>query len=187
MDFDKLETERIILRTITKTDLDDFLHYRSSAEVARYQFWEPFSRQQAIEYLDKYAHSKPGVPGEWFQLGIVDKITSRLIGDCSIKLDSCDQRIAEVGFSLSHDYQNQGFASEALRGLFDYAFNELNVHRIFAITDCENRACVKLLERLKMRREGHFLKNIWFKGNWGSEYCYAILECEWDSGKFNQL
>ena len=30
-----------------------------------------------------------------------------------------------------------------------------------------------------MRREGHFLQNIWFKGKWGDEYLYAILKEEW--------
>jgi len=179
MDFNKLETGRIILRTISIADQDDFLHYRSNAEVARYQNWEPFNRQQAIEYLEQYAHSKPGIPSEWFQLGIADKKTNRLIGDCAIKLDAYDQRIAEVGFSLSCDYQKRGLASEALSCLLDYAFRELNVHRIFAITDCENIACVRLLERLKLRREGHYLENVWFKGGWGSEYSYAILETEW--------
>jgi RimJ/RimL family protein N-acetyltransferase len=32
-----------------------------------------------------------------------------------------------------------------------------------------------------MRREGHFLKNVWFKGKWGDEYLYAILKEEWQS------
>lgn len=182
MDFDKLDTGRTILRAIEEADLEDFLYYRSNADVARYQYWETFSRDQALEYIKKYGHSEPGIPGEWFQLGIVDKETNRLIGDCSIKLDSLDPRIAEVGCSISCDYQKKGIAREALESLFDYAFRELKVHRISAITDCENAACIKLLERLKMRREGHYVKNVWFKGGWGSEYSYAILEDEWNNG-----
>lgn len=185
MNFNKLESERIILRTVGPVDLEDFLHYRSDAEVARYQYWEPFNRQQAMEYLEQYAHSRPGIPGEWFQLGIADKATNRLIGDCAIKLDAQDPRIAEVGISLSRDYQKRGFAGEALSCLLDYAFCELDVHRVFAIADCENTACVKMLERLKLRREAHFLKNVWFKGAWGSEYHYAILETEWAARRLN--
>ena len=30
-----------------------------------------------------------------------------------------------------------------------------------------------------MRREGHFIENVWFKGGWGDEYQYALLEREW--------
>ena len=58
-------------------------------------------------------------------------------------------------------------------------FDTFDLHRIIAITDCENIASVALLERLGMRREGHFIQNIWFKGKWGDEYLYAILKEEW--------
>lgn len=180
MKFEKLESRRTILRTLEERDLEDFLYYRSNSEVARYQYWQPFTRSEALEYINKHKSSKPGVQGEWFQLGIVDKETNRLVGDCSIRHDALDPRIAEVGCSLSCDYQGRGIAAEVLKCLFDYAFCELKVHRIFAITDCDNIASIKLLEQLKMRREGHFVKNVWFKGNWGSEYIYAILEEEWN-------
>ena len=30
-----------------------------------------------------------------------------------------------------------------------------------------------------MRREGHFIENVWFKGGWCDEYQYALLEREW--------
>ncbi len=64
-------------------------------------------------------------------------------------------------------------------GVLTYAFLTFDLHRIIAITDCENTASVALLERLGMRREGHFLQNAWFKGKWGDEYLYAILKEEW--------
>lgn len=179
MEFTKLETHRLVLRRLEESDLEDFLCCRSNPDVARYQYWEPFTSKQAYSYIKKYRYSKPGIPGEWFQLGIVDKETNRLIGDCALKLDEGEPRNAEVGCNLSYKYQKRGFATEALNCLFSFAFLELGVHRIVAITDCRNIASIKLLERLNMRCEGHFVKNIWFKGNWGSEYSYAILDEEW--------
>jgi RimJ/RimL family protein N-acetyltransferase len=47
------------------------------------------------------------------------------------------------------------------------------------VTDAENAAAATLLERVGMRREGHLLENVWFKGAWGSEFLYAILAREW--------
>jgi ribosomal-protein-alanine N-acetyltransferase len=179
VEFGKLESVRTILRRIEQTDLDDFLYYRSNSQVARYQYWEPFTRSEALEFIEKHKCAKPGIQGEWFPLGIVDKETNRLIGDCSIKIDAFEPRNAEVGCSISCDYQRRGIAAEVLTCFFAYAFCELKVHRISAITDCDNISCIKLLERLMMRREGRFVKNVWFKGNWGSEYIYAILEEEW--------
>jgi len=179
MEFTKLETSRLILRPIEEKNVEDFLYYRSNPDVARYQYWEPFMPDQALDYIKKYRYSKPGIPGEWFQLGILHKETNRLIGDCALKLDEFEPRNAEVGCNLSCDYQKRGIATEAFFCVFNYAFLELKVHRISAITDCENKASIKLLERLNMRREAHFVKNVWFKGNWGSEYSYSILEEEW--------
>ena len=68
-------------------------------------------------------------------------------------------------------YQRQGFAIEAVSCFLTYAFLTFDLHRIIAITDCENAASVALLERLRMRREGHFLQNVWFKGKWGMNIC----------------
>ena len=63
--------------------------------------------------------------------------------------------------------------------MLNYAFTKLELHRVIAITDCENERSVALLSRLGMRREGHFIQNIWFKGKWGDEYLYAVLREEW--------
>ncbi len=68
---------------------------------------------------------------------------------------------------------------EAVSCLLDYAFGDLGLHRVVAITDQENKPSFTLLERLGMRREGCFVQNAWFKGRWASEYLYAVLEDEW--------
>ena len=72
---------------------------------------------------------------------------------------------------------------EAVTRLLDYVFGELCKHRVFAVTDTRNVRAVRLLERLGMRREGHFIRNIWFKGSWGDEYLYALLEEEWSQSR----
>ena len=97
----------------------------------------------------------------------------------ALKPDEWDPRLAEVGFTLGLPYQHQGFAAEAVTAVLEYAFTTLNIHRIQAVTDVENAASIALLERIGMRQEGHFLENVWFRGKWGSEYHYAILEAEW--------
>ena len=58
-------------------------------------------------------------------------------------------------------------------------FGELGFHRIFARCDARNAASYKVMERLGMRREAHFIHNELFKGEWGDEIWYAILQPEW--------
>jgi RimJ/RimL family protein N-acetyltransferase len=53
------------------------------------------------------------------------------------------------------------------------------MHRIYGRCDVRNHGSYKLMERMGMRREAHFIHNEIFKGEWGDEYIYAILEDEW--------
>jgi RimJ/RimL family protein N-acetyltransferase len=52
-------------------------------------------------------------------------------------------------------------------------------HRATAITYVRDPPAVRRLERVGMRREGHFLQDIRFEGSWGDEYLDALLEQEW--------
>ena len=179
MSFATLETPRLILRRFADSDLASFRAYRNDPLVARYQSWETCSEQEAVDFINEQKELEVGTPGRWFQFAIELKGEGTLIGDCSLKVDHGDARQAEVGFTLAREQQGRGYATEAVSRVLDYAFMSLGLHRVVAITDCENRASAALLERLGMRREGHFIQNVWFKGRWGDEYLYAILREEW--------
>ena len=179
VDFTTLETTRLRLRHFRDSDLPLFMAYRNDPEVARYQDWEGISEPEARAFIQEQKKIQPGVPGQGFQIAIELKETGVLIGDCYFIILEHDERQAEIGYTLSRAYQGQGFATEAVSCLLTSAFVQFHLHRITAITDCENLASVALLERLGMRREGHFRQNAWFKGKWDDEYLYAILEEEW--------
>jgi RimJ/RimL family protein N-acetyltransferase len=179
MDFVTLETTRLILRHFTDADLVPFMAYRNDPDVARYQGWEGISEAEAHAFIEEQKLVQPGVPGQWFQIAIALKETGVLAGDCALKIDEHDERQAEIGYTLARAYQGKGIAAEAVSRVLDYAFRTLELHRVIAITDCENAASIALLERLGMRREGHFIQNVWFKGKWADEYLYAILQDEW--------
>jgi RimJ/RimL family protein N-acetyltransferase len=122
--------------------------------------------------------AEPGSPGEWFQFAVMLKGTGQLIGDCGLKTEE-DGRQAEFGVTFAREHQGKGYAYEAVSRLLDYAFADLGMYRVVAIADRQNAPSVALLERLGMRREGSFTRNVWFKGHWASEYLYAILKVEW--------
>jgi RimJ/RimL family protein N-acetyltransferase len=178
-DFTTLETTRLCLRHFRDADLALFMAYRNDPEVAKYQDWEGINEPEARAFLQEQKEVQPGVPGQWFQIAIELKETGMLVGDCALKIEEYDERQAEIGYTLSRAYQGRGIASEAVSCVLEYAFVTLGLHRVIAITDCENVASVALLERLGLRREGHFLQNVWFKGRWGDEYLYAMLQEEW--------
>jgi len=175
--FTCLESQRVLLRRFTEADLPPFLAYLNDPLVARYQTWESYTEQQAKALIDEQKNLDPGVPGRWFIFAAELKEEGLLIGHIALKMQ--DQQQAEIGFTFSRAYQGRGLALESAARVLSYVFTELKLHRVIAITDCENEKSIALLRRLEMRREGHFIQNIWFKGKWADEYLYAILREEW--------
>jgi RimJ/RimL family protein N-acetyltransferase len=175
-----LETQRLILRSLQDADAEPFAKYRSDPEVARYQGWDiPFTLTQATQFIETMKQTQPGTPGAWFQIALQLKTSGQLIGDCAFCVIVDEPQQANIGFTLARHYQGNGYATEAVTRLLDYLFGALNLHRVRAICDVENLASARVLQRLGMRQEAHWIDNVWFKGRWSSEYGYAILEREW--------
>jgi aminoglycoside 6'-N-acetyltransferase len=114
----------------------------------------------------------------WCQLALEDRSLGVLVGDLACKVDEAEPRQLEVGFTLAAAHQGRGYASEALRALLDHAFTVLGMHRVVAVTDARNSPAAALLARVGMRREAHFVENVFFKGEWGSELLFAVLARE---------
>lgn len=179
--FNNMETERLILRKFKESDVDTFFNYRTNPKVVMYQSegWVNYKHEQAVEFVKKQMNFEPGIRDTWFQIAIELKDTGNLIGDIAIHTLPEDINQVEIGFSLNPIYQNKGFGIEAVKRLIEYIFNVLNMHRVIAITDARNKPSVKLLEKVGFRKEGHFIKNAWYKGEYTDEYFFALLKEEW--------
>lgn len=179
-----IQTHRLIIRQLKLSDLSDFHTYRSYPEVTKYQGFDVMTIEQAETFIKNNLKKSYGKAGEWVQYGIEKIETKQLIGDCAIKLNQNDTRIAEIGMTISHHEQQKGFAKECFIGIVQHLFNKKNIHRIVETVDAENIASINLLKSVGFRQEGYFIENIFFKGKWGSEYQYAMLKREWDDREY---
>ncbi len=180
MEFIHIETERLQIRNLRPSHIDEFYSYRSNPDVTKYQGFDVMTMKQAREFINEQKDKQFGKAGEWVQYGIENKVTQKLIGDCAIKLSMDDIRIAEIGITISPDEQKKGYAREALLGILAFLFNSKGIHRVVETVDAENNASVRLLKSIGFKQEGHFIENIFFKGKWGSEFQFAMLKLEWD-------
>jgi ribosomal-protein-alanine N-acetyltransferase len=179
----KLTTRLLNIRNLKPTDLSDFFMYRSNPDVTKYQGFDVMTIEQADEFIKGQLDKEFGKAGEWVQYGIENQATGKLIGDCAIKLDQYDTRIAEIGITISHLEQKKGYAKEVLLGILAFLFDTKEIHRVVEIVDTENSASINLLKSTGFKQEGHFIENVFFKGKWGSEFQYAMLKREWDDKK----
>jgi [ribosomal protein S5]-alanine N-acetyltransferase len=140
--------------------------------------------EQTENFIEDNSTKYFGKAGEWVQYAIENKEPRKLIGDCALKLNNDDIRIAEIGITISHFEQRKGYAKEVLISILTFLFDIKKIHRIVEIVDVENIASICLLKSTGFRQEGHFVENIFFKGKWGSEFQYAMLKKEWDNKKY---
>jgi RimJ/RimL family protein N-acetyltransferase len=181
--FTSLETPRLILRRFRASDLANFMAYRNDREVARYQSWDSISRAEAAKFIAQQSRHRPGIPGKWFQFAAEAKAGGELAGDCALLVIRTTPRIGEIGYTFARAYQHIGLAAEAARAVIDFAFGALALSQVIATTDCRNAPSVALMERLGMKRAGHFLHNAWFKGEWCDEFQYAVSREDWPGNR----
>ncbi len=106
-----------------------------------------------------------------------------LLGEVLLKIASADALQAEVGYIFCPASSGKCYATEAAGAMFELGFVELGFQRMFARLDALNRGSVDVVERLRMRKEAHLLKNDRFNGVWGYGLIYAILKSEWTDFK----
>lgn len=180
-----LETERLILRPFIEGDFEAVHAYASVAENVIYMVWGPNNELDTLEFiLQAIKHSKE-VPYLNYQFAAIEKESRKLIGACNIVM--VRESEGEIGWILHRDYWKQGFGTEMGKKLLQFGFQELGLHRIIAHCDTENYGSFRVMEKIGMRREGHFLEsrlaNKFSKKKYGDEYSYTILTEEWEMHK----
>lgn len=172
-----IQSPRLLLRWLRPDDLDDFLAYRSDPLVMRYQSMSPMNREEAVSFIKSQMDNELGRVGGYQQIGIERKSDGKLIGDCALKIQAAEPRIAEIGYTVNRNFQGQGFATEAVRALIGELFGSMAMHKVVALVDVRNPASSRVLEKLGFTREGHLRKSYFDEvdGDWFDEYWYGLL------------
>ncbi len=175
-----VETERLLLRPFTPADFSALHAYQSRADVTRYLLWDGRTEDQVREALGKKIAATVVVSeGDFLALAIELKETGAVIGDLTLELFSWEHACGELGYIIHPDHHGQGYATEGGRAMLSIAFDVLGLHRVIGRLEPRNVASARVLEKLGMRREAHFVENEYLKGEWQSEAVYAILDREW--------
>lgn len=171
-----IDSRRLSLRRLKLTDKEEIYHYRSDVEANKYQSWVP----KTIEEVESFIRANPkefNVCNTWFQLGIIEKASNRIIGDVGVHFK--DDHQIELGITLSKQEQRKGFATESMIAIISHLFLDLDKHRIVTSVDPRNTSSLMLMKRLGLRKEGYFRESIYFKDEWVDDVVYAVLKKEW--------
>lgn len=175
-----VETDRLLLRTFEKADLDAVMAYHALPEVQRYLDWKARDKVEVVAAIEAMrGHITLQRPGDILSLAVVRKLDGQLIGQVSLRWSDATAAQGEIRFVFSSVYSGQGYATEAVARMIDIAFDNFGMHRIFARCDARNSRSAKLLSRLGMRLEAHYREHALFQGEWDEELHFAILDREW--------
>lgn len=168
-----LETPRLLIRPFTIGDWSSVHAYTSNPDVMEYMEEEVMDESETQSFITKQQTD------DVTAYPMILKQSEQIIGHM-IYHPWYAPRTYEIGWIVHPDYQRQGYSTEAARALLQHGFEEQKLHRIIATCQPENVASYRVMEKLGMRREGHFQQCI-HRGDdiWWSEYFYAILADEW--------
>ena len=169
------ETDRLYLRQFSLGDATAIYNLNSDPEVIRYTGDPPFeSTDEALHFLENYNDYQKYQMGRW---AVILKASDEFIGWSGLK--NHPGQYVDLGFRFYKREWGKGYATEALKTVFDFLFNNLNKHRIIGSVDPDNKRSISLMERLGFRKEGHFKESLLFKGKWVDDVIYAMLKKEW--------
>jgi len=147
-----LETERLILRRLSENDAEFVLKLLNEPSFLRY------IGDKGVRTLDdarQYILKGPieSYERRGFGLYLVELKGPQIsIGICGlIKRESLPD--VDVGFAFLSEFWNRGYAFESASAVLAYAKDILKLDRIVAITDVDNAASGRVLEKLGMRFE----------------------------------
>jgi RimJ/RimL family protein N-acetyltransferase len=179
-----LRTPRLGLRPYRADDLSAVYDIQSRPEVTRYLLFDVRTLAQVRTALEERIQAgEPDHDGDRLilALAVVLPETGAVIGDVVLFWQSREHRQGELGYIMHPDYGGQGYATEAARMMLRLGFERCRLHRIVGRIDARNVPSARVLERLGLRREAHFVQNEFIKGEWTDEVVYAMLEDEWRS------
>jgi ribosomal-protein-alanine N-acetyltransferase len=176
-----IETKRLRVRDFHARDENDIQEYAGDPEVVRFTSWGPNTLGVTRTVLTGWLEEQQRQSRDSFTVAIELKSESRLIGTIRLGLGKESHRTADFGYSLNRRYWDRGYATEAARAVIDAAFRQLGLHRVWATCDIRNHGSYRVMEKLGMRREAWFRKDVLQKGEWRDSYLYAVLAEEWPS------
>ena len=178
MEFEILETERLLLKKITpETFTDLFAHY-SQMEVMSI-----LGLTTEAEFLKEKAKSKGGYvtyDRTIIAFLLVEKETDRTIGRAGYHNWYKDHNRAELGYALNNEESKQkGYMSEALKAILGYGFNVMNLNRIEAYIGTTNIASLSLVKKYGFTREGQLRQHYVRDGIAEDSLVFSLLKEEY--------
>ena len=178
-----LETERLILRRLTRDDVDDLVRLDSDPEVMAFIDRGPApSRAEMVDRVDRFVEDYARFDGLG-RYAAIAKSGGEFLGWMSLRADGSPG--VDLGYRLVRFAWGYGYATEGSRALVAKAFRGYPVDRVFATTMAVNLRSRAVMERAGLRFVRVFHEDFAdpIPGTEQGEVEYAITRAEWENAR----
>lgn len=179
----KLYSRSVYLRRLTKKDAKEFrgllIEQKDYLNEWMPHFPDRITEQMACDWIaEEHLLARRG---ERLDLGLFDISSSQLLGRIALHSISYGiQRSAGMSYWINPAYSGKGFTTEAAATMVSFAFEELQLHRLWLNITPDNLASIAICQKLGFRREGEHLKSLFLNKVWKNAVIFALLEEEYD-------
>lgn len=149
------ESDRLIFRDWTEADFQQF--YAICSDPAVMQFvgdGDPWSEEKTKLWIESSIETAK--THGYCRWALIQKQTSELIGFCGFVPTSDGP---EIGWRIAKRFWGQGLATEAATAVLKHGFDTLGFQRVIALVQSQNRASIRICEKLGMKFESSFERN----------------------------
>jgi RimJ/RimL family protein N-acetyltransferase len=173
----ELFTPRLVLREFSEEDAEAYFAILLDSENRRYEY-EELTQSEMSQRFSQVLSDRSATPKTHYRFAICVSPDDTLRGWIALTLVNPRIHEYEIGWSLQYTDWGKGYAPEAAREVLALAFKRLNAHRVTAFCHVDNRASLRVMEKLGMHSEALLRETRWLNGAWADEWVYALLERE---------
>lgn len=171
-----LKTDRLRLRKVKLSDAEAiFRQYAQDPEVTKYVSWRTHrDLEETREYVRMCLLAwDVGKAFHW----VIERLEDKQVIGMIIARAAGEKW--ELGYVLARPFWGQGYMTEAVKGVIAWALRQKDIYRVWAVSDVDNVASARVMEKAGMQREG-VLRRWSVHPNISPEprdsYCYAITK-----------
>jgi [ribosomal protein S5]-alanine N-acetyltransferase len=176
-----VRTERLTLREFVIDDLAAVLDYSSDPRVTRYLFFGPRDADSSADYLEELLASQLERPRTRFELAVEKIESGQVIGACDLSL--IESNVVDLGYMLGTGEWGKGYATEIALALIAAAFSDLRAERVISTVDVNNRASIRVLEKIGMRWEAVYRRHRRAKNRWWDCHLFVLPREVWQASR----
>ncbi|WP_088891590.1 GNAT family N-acetyltransferase [Leptolyngbya ohadii] len=178
-----LTTPRLTLRSLSENDapaIQEALSDRAIADTM-ISFPFPYPPGAAADYIRRQqtAFEQGEAVTFGIELGNEQAEQKQIIGAIEIREIDREHLQAELSFWLAKNFWKQGYMSETLPPILQYAFLDLGLNRLYAYYMTRNPACGRLLRDYGFVQEGVLRQRVRKWGEFEDVVLMSILREEW--------